>query len=59
MTTSKDEIPKNEKWNRRYYALPQDIASFTDDQVETWAEKLYDQMASDLNCGDSGAQEET
>ena len=51
MTDSKDEIPENEKRNRRYYALPQDIASFTDDQIETWAEKFYDQMARDLNFG--------
>ena len=58
MTNSKDEIPGNEKWNRRYYALPQDIASFTDDQIETWAEKFYDQMARDLNFGESSTQEE-
>ena len=58
MANSKDEIPGNEKWNRRYYALPQDIASFADDQIETWAEKFYDQVARDLNLENSSAQEE-
>ena len=57
MTNSKDETPKNKKQNCRYYALPPDIASFTDDQIEAWAEKLYDQMAHDLKLGDSGGKE--
>ncbi len=57
MTNSKDETPKNERQNRRYYALPQDIASITDDQIEAWAEKLYDQMARDLNFGESAASQ--
>ena len=56
---SKDETPKNEKQNRLYYALPQEIATFTDEQIEAWAEKLYDQMAYDLKLRDSGVKEDS
>ena len=59
MTNSKDETPKNERQNRRYYALPRDIATFTDEQIEAWAEQLYDQVAHDLNFGDLGARKDS
>ncbi len=49
---------RTRKRNCRYYALPPDIASFSDDQIEAWAEKFYDQMAHDLKLWGFECQEE-
>jgi len=44
---------ENEDWSRRvpkkhFYAVPEGIGSFTDAQIDEFAEKLYDQMVRDM-----------
>ena len=53
MTTFEDEVPSQGSPKKHFSGVPKGIASFTDQQIDVWAEKLYDQMARDLKFRDS------
>ena len=55
MTIFENEVPSQGSPKKGFYAVPKGIASFTDEQIDAWAEKLYDQMARDFSFGDSVA----
>ena len=48
MRTFEKEVAHERSPKKHFYGMPQGIASFTDEQLDAFAENLYDQMVRDL-----------
>ena len=48
MTAFENVVPSQGIPKKHFYGVPKGIASFTDEQIDAWGEKLYDQMVRDL-----------
>ena len=48
MNKFENDVPREESPKKHFYGVPQEMGSFTDEQMDDFVENLYDQMVKDL-----------